>query len=92
MSKSVRRWDLDQDTYATDNGPPCPNCKTCPGMYIYQVTKRQGSASHDPRPTLTHLTAQCASCHYLMFFVIQDSWPDIFEVKRAHEAKLKETK
>lgn len=81
MSDNVRRWDLDRDTYVTDNGPEC--CQPGnPGLWVYKVQQRRTDSVVG---NTCELLGQCATCHRVVTVTTYGNYPDIFLVKSMHE-------
>lgn len=72
-----RRWDIDERTFVTDNGPECNCTRNTPGLYIYKLVTRTDD--------WCDIVGQCASCHAILEFRIALPNPDIFQLKSRHE-------
>lgn len=82
----MSRYDfVDDRRYATDCGPQCESCKS--EMWIYLIDDLALKVPYSPEGM--RVDAQCACCHRLEMFRLDDrceSPPTIGDVKRAHFA------
>lgn len=71
----VKRHDLDERTFVTDNGQECCN-PGIPGLWVYNLSNRT--------PKHCDIVGQCATCHVVIAFRINLEWPDIIDIKTRH--------